>query len=639
MLQVKKFKKKKEKKLSLKKSKRISKKVTKKTKSKRIKDNTIIEKDIFSNSPELMDLIIPDVIHEKRDQIILGEQRYSRCFVLATYPSRSYIGWLDRIYNQIPDINVSMIIETSSADAVIKQLTKKVTILESEFQTYESRGNIEILHPLAQMKDDYENMRKQIQIKEDRLFYITILLRINARNLEELNEKTDILKTEFAKISAKVRTLNFRQMEGLKANLPMNNCKIHDYERNIVAEGLATMFPISNSNAESSPDGVFIGRNYFTGLPVYLDTFGKELANPHMAIMGESGAGKSVAMDIIGSRSVVTLNRQLAILDNEGEYKKRVESLGGRVIRIKQGVASGINLFDIEIEENDNGTETVDILGKVAEIRAILSGIMKNYMDRNLNARELADIESAVIETYEEKGITKDKESLFEKEAGKLEGKITLNKIKKTMPTMSDFHRILETKENSKELAEILRGFLKGKTLGIFDCTSNINPNDQLLDFDLSDINDEVTKFYASLVITTWITEKYMKNTSKYNNKSIHIDEAWTLIKYKETADFMEVLARKARKRNISLVIATQSPDELVSSPQGRAILNNCDTALLMKQSPMSVDKIIEHFKLAEGTREFLLRCNPGEALLNRGGTVSAIKIEMIDREKDIIKL
>lgn len=639
MLKVKKFKKKKEKKLSLKKSKRISKKVAKKIKSKRIKDNTIIEKDIFSNFPELMDLIIPDVIHEKRDQIILGEQRYSRCFVLATYPSRSYIGWLDRIYNQIPDINVSMIIETSSADAVIKQLTKKVTILESEFQTYESRGNIEILHPLAQMKDDYENMRQQIQIKEDRLFYITILLRINARNLEELNEKTDILKTEFAKISAKVRTLNFRQMEGLKANLPMNNCKIHDYERNIVAEGLATMFPISNSNAESSPDGVFIGRNYFTGLPVYLDTFGKELANPHMAIMGESGAGKSVAMDIIGSRSVVTLNRQLAILDNEGEYKKRVESLGGRVIRIKQGVASGINLFDIEIEENDNGTETVDILGKVAEIRAILSGIMKNYMDRNLNARELADIESAVIETYEEKGITKDKESLFEKEAGKLEGKITLNKIKKTMPIMSDFHRILETKENSKELAEILRGFLKGKTLGIFDCTSNINPNDQLLDFDLSDINDEVTKFYASLVITTWITEKYMKNTSKYNNKSIHIDEAWTLIKYKETADFMEVLARKARKRNISLVIATQSPDELVSSPQGRAILNNCDTALLMKQSPMSVDKIIEHFKLAEGTREFLLRCNPGEALLNRGGTVSAIKIEMLDREKDIIKL
>ena len=596
-------------------------------------------KDIFSNVPDLMDLLIPDFVQEKRDQIILGEQRFSRCFALVTYPSRSYVGWLDRIISKISDINLSMIIETSSSDAVIKQLTKKVTVLESEFQTYESRGNIEILHPLARMKDDYENMRQQIQIKEDRLFYITILLRINAKTLEELNEKTNILKAEFAKISAKVRTLNFRQMEGLKATLPLNFCTIHDYERNIVAEGLSTMFPISNANAESSPEGVLIGKNYFTGLPVYLDTFGKELANPHLAILGESGAGKSVAMDIIGSRSVVALNRQLAILDNEGEYKKRVESLGGRVIKIKQGIESGINLFDIEIEENENGKENVDILGKVAEIRAILSGIMKNYMDRNLNARELVDIEMAVIETYSEKGITKEKESLFEKDAGKIKGKITLNKIKKVMPTLSDFQRILETKPNCKELAEILKGFLKGKALGIFDCTSKININDQLLDFDLSSINDEVTKFYASLVITTWITEKYMKNTSNYNNKAIHIDEAWTLIKYKETSDFIELLARKARKRNISLVIATQSPDELVSSPQGRAILNNCDTAILMKQSPRSVDKIIEHFKLAEGTREFLLHCNPGEALLNRGGTISAIKIEMLNSEKDIIKI
>ena len=35
------------------------------------------------------------------------------------------------------------------------------------------------------------------------------------------------------------------------------------------------MFPIANCNTESSPNGVPIGRNYFTGLPVYLDTFSK----------------------------------------------------------------------------------------------------------------------------------------------------------------------------------------------------------------------------------------------------------------------------------------------------------------------------------------------------------------------------
>ena len=47
--------------------------------------------------------------------------------------------------------------------------------------------------------------------------------------------------------------------------------------------------------------------------------------------------------------------------------------------------------------------EKVNILNKVAEIRAILSGIMKNYMARPLNAKELVDIEESVIETYKEK--------------------------------------------------------------------------------------------------------------------------------------------------------------------------------------------------------------------------------------------
>lgn len=605
----------------------------------KIRKNKNKEKDIFDNIPKLLDILVPDCINEKMDQIILGDERYSRTFALATYPSKTWLGWLDGIFSQLGDINLSIQVETVSDDMVIRQLTKKVTVLESELQTYQAKGNINIVHPLQRMLYDYEGIRKQVQTSEDKLFFVTILFRINAKSQEELNNKTNLLKNEFAKMSAKLRTLNFRQFEGLKANLPLNSCKILDFERNMTADGLATMFPISNSNQESSPEGVVIGRNYFTGLPVYLDTFSKDLANPHLCILGESGAGKSVTMDVIGTRSLVVLNRQLAILDNEGEYKKRTESLSGRIIKIRQGVPSGINLFDIEVEENDNGIEKVDILGKVAEIRALLAGIMNNYMGRTLNAKELVDIESAVIETYKEKGITQDKDSLYEKNAGEVNGKITLNKIKKKMPTLTDFQRILATKKNSKELAEILTGFLKGKSLGIFDCISTVNTNDQLLEFDISEITDEVTKFYANLVITTWILEKYMKKNVKYPRKAVHIDEAWTIIKYKETADFVEVLARKARKKGVSLVIATQSPDELISSPQGRAILNNCDTTLLMKQSPMSVDKVIEHFKLAEGTRDFLLKCQPGEALLNKGGTVSAVSIEMLEREKDMIKL
>lgn len=559
-------------------------------------------KNFFDNVQNVMTLIIPDAVQETRDYIYLGDSRYSRNFILTVYPNKIYLGWLDDIFNKMGDINISILNECSDEDTVIRQLTHKVTVLQSEYNTFENQGNIRLLPALEESITDFEDMRRKIQTTNDRLFYVTILLRLNAENLDELNERTAVLKSEFSRISAKIRTLSFRQLEGLKDNLPINNGSIHDYERNMTASGFATMFPISSSGL-SSRTGVVIGRNYFTGLPVYLDVFDKELPNPHIAVLGMSGAGKSVFEKILAGRGAL-LNIKQGILDLEGEYVGLTEKMNGRVIKITQGVPAGINVFDLDIEENNKET---GLLNKVAEIRALLSGIMRNYMDRPLNAKELSDVELAVIETYKEIGITRDKNSLYKKEGGKINGKITLEKIKKKMPTLSDFHRILSTKENSSDLANILKPFLSGNSLGMFDCQSTLNAKDLIIDFDLSEINDEVTKFYASLVLTSWITEKFM--LSKDNNKkSVVIDEAWHFLKYEETANFLEYLARRARKRNVSLVIGTQNLDEFILSTQGKAVISSCARTLLMKQSSGSVDKICDFFKLSEGTKDFLLK-------------------------------
>lgn len=559
-------------------------------------------KNFFDNVQNVMTLIIPDAVQETKDYIYLGDNRYCRNFILTVYPNKIYLGWLDDIFNKMGDISISVLNECSDEDTVIRQLTHKVTVLQSEYNTFENQGNIRLLPALEESITDFEDMRRKIQTTNDRLFYVTILLRLNAENLEALNERTSTLKSEFAKISAKIRTLSFRQLEGLKDNLPINNGSIQDYERNMTASGFATMFPVSSSGL-SSRTGIIIGRNYFTGLPVYLDVFDKELPNPHIAVLGMSGAGKSVFQKILSGRGAL-LNIRQGILDLEGEYVGITEKMNGRVIKITQGVPAGINLFDLDVEENDKET---GLLNKVAEIRALLSGIMRNYMDRPLNAKELSDVELAVIETYKEFGITRDKNSLYKKEGGKVNGRITLEKIRKKMPTLSDFHRILSTKENSSDLVNILKPFLTGNSLGMFDCQSTLNAKDLIIDFDLSEINDEVTKFYASLVLTSWITEKYM--LSKDNNKkSVVIDEAWHFLKYEETANFLEYLARRARKRHVSLVIGTQNLDEFILSTQGKAVISSCARTLLMKQSSGSVDKICDFFKLSDGTKDFLLK-------------------------------
>lgn len=219
--------------------------------------------DIFDKVPELIELIIPDCIEEKRDYTILGDDKYTRSFVISAYPNKTYLGWLDRIFNLLGDVNLSIINRPANDDSVIRQLNKKVTILESERQTYENKGNIDLIHPLEKMIYDYDQIRRQVQMTNDKLFFVTILLRINAKDLEELNTKSNLLKNEFSKISAKARCLNFRQLQGLKANLPFNELSIYDYERNVTSDGLATMFPIASSNTVSSLNGVPIRKKLF----------------------------------------------------------------------------------------------------------------------------------------------------------------------------------------------------------------------------------------------------------------------------------------------------------------------------------------------------------------------------------------
>ena len=80
-----------------------------------------------------------------------------------------------------------------------------------------------------------------IQTNQDKLYYATIFITLNAENLQELNEKTKILESELNKKTTMIRTLMFRQLEGLKTMLPMGENPISGYERNKPREVLMTL--------------------------------------------------------------------------------------------------------------------------------------------------------------------------------------------------------------------------------------------------------------------------------------------------------------------------------------------------------------------------------------------------------------
>lgn len=595
------------------------------------KRKKIKEENFFDKQPQLISLLAPEVVDEKRDYIYTGDNRYSRIFSLMVYPSYTWLGWLDEILNTIGDVDISTQVQVADERNVIKYLTHKVTKLQSDYMLFEKQGNIEELHRLEENIQAYEEMRRNIQINNDKMFFIKIELRVNAENLEELNERSKFLRDEFANRSCEIKTLYFKQLDALKETLPLNYNILNDNSRNMTTKGLATMFPIARTKS-SARNGIYLGRDLFTGLPMNLETFGGGLANANIAIFGVPGSGKSVTVKTMVGRYAL-VGRRSSILDVEGEYVSQTEKLGGKIIKVKQGIPVGINLFDIDIDQDEN---FIDIDGKIAEIRAIFYGIINKYENRSLKNYEIADIEKAVREVYKEKGITKDIESIYEKQGGKVAGKIVLDGIKKKMPTLFDFHRVMKEKIQNKELATTISNFLKGNTLGIFDCQSTLKINDQIICFDISEIKDEIMRFYVCLVLTTWITNKYMA-TKERNERYVVIDEAWNLFKNKETSDFLENLARRARKKRVAMILATQNLSELRQSRQAEAIVNCCDTFIFLKQSIGSIDEVMNFFKLPSGAKEILIKARPGECILVKGGEVRAIKIDMTKFESEFI--
>lgn len=250
------------------------------------------EIDIFKNIPTLSKMLVPDSLKEYSDYTYFGHGKYSRQFAITVYPDQTWIGWLDDI-SRIGDINISIKVETASNASVINQLTKKLVQNQSQYQTYQKQGNIAHLPELEQSISDLEELRTLIQTNRDRLFFVTIFIKINGKTKEELDEKTLLIESEFAKKTAMIRCLTFRQLEAWKNILPLGTRPVENFERNMTTGGLSTVIPISNPNL-SHDTGVFIGRNIFTNAPVYINTFigPPALPNPHVFVCGTSGRRK-----------------------------------------------------------------------------------------------------------------------------------------------------------------------------------------------------------------------------------------------------------------------------------------------------------------------------------------------------------
>ena len=634
----------------------------KKNKKTHVQVNTEEENSTFLQKKSIKDLIAPsgiDTSNLDHIGIIANQTKYARSFFVSSLPRMCTFPELFRELYMFGDINTSIYINPVAESSSQNELNRVINELETERIIAEDRGNINRSRILEQKRMETEELRDEIASGFNKLYEATIISTLFAYNLQDLDRYTKMLSTEMSKSLIGIKTAWAMQEDVFKMNLPLMREKVnkkHTFDR----RSMATVFPFTTAEIGHST-GIPLGFNKQTGVPILFDNFHNSLTNYNMVIFAKSGAGKSVTMKTLISRSAVLMGVESLALDAEGEYTVVAESLGGINVVLSPNSKTVINVFDIETElvkDEITGRErrVLNVESKVEDVtQALITMAKGSTKSSEVNELTKQIIAEVVSEEYERVGINSDPNSLYEVR-NPLTISNELGRVKKNMPTIGSWYKSLEVKAKQNKnpdyqfqysyLLKVMKQYIReyDGQMAYFDGQSTFELLDgaPFINLDISQLEERFARPLAQQILLSWIWEKYVKKNSedrtKARRKRVLVDEAWMLLPYPEAVSFLNTMARRARKRNVSLAIISQRFQDFYERPEVQAVLTSSDTKLFLAQDKSEIQYLKEVFKLSEGEAGFLVTCLKGEGLLKVGSETAIIQIQPTAKEFEFVE-
>ena len=460
-------------------------------------------------------------------EIISNVKRYARSFFVSALPRMCTFPELFRDMYMFGDINTSVYITPVAESRSQNELNRTINELETERIVAADRGNINRESNLTQKRFEAEGLRDEIAAGFNKLYEASVVCTLFAYSLEDLDKFTKMLSTDMAKSLVGIKSAWAMQEEAFQSNLPLAQDKIkkvHTFDR----RSMGTVFPFTTSEVGHST-GIPLGFNKQTGVPILFDNFHSSLTNYNMVIFAKSGAGKSVTMKTLISRSAVLMGIQSLALDAEGEYSIVAESLGGTNVVISPNSKTVINVFDIETEvvkdEITGRDKTVlNVENKVEDVtQALLTMARGSTRSQDINEVTKQIIAESVAEEYAAYGITSDPASIYETRSSN-NGDL-LGRMKKKMPTIGSWYKRLkrnaETNANPdyrfhySYLLKVMKQYIReyDGQMAYFDGQSTFDLLDGTLfiNLDISQLEERFARPLAQQILLSWIWEKYVK--------------------------------------------------------------------------------------------------------------------------------
>ncbi len=295
--------------------------------------------------------------------------------------------------------------------------------------------------------------------------------------------------------------------------------------------------------------------------------------NYNTIVVGESGSGKSVFLQELLMNNLGT-GGKVYVIDVGGSFEKMCEVVEGQKVEFDDGNRLCLNPF------TNLPTNKEERNASFGALKSIISTMA--HPTEGASDLEVSLIEKAIINTYKEKG-----------------NKATISDIAKYLSQCPQIE--------AKNLSDMLFPYTaEGAHAKYFEGEGNVDFHNPMVLIELEHLKSQPDLQAVVLQIFIMEVSRKVFLGDRKTPTIICIDEAWELLKAKQTAPFIETLARRLRKYNGSLVVGTQSVAEFYQSPGAMAAYENSSWACMLKQKSESISAYAEKSNAPESMIEIL---------------------------------
>ncbi len=551
----------------------------------------------------LADIVAPSGIEVMPRQLNMSG-KLVRSFFVVSFPRYLNDGWLEPVLNLERVFDVSIFIHPLDTADVLKQFQKKVAEVQSQINIREDKGMVRSPELEAAYRN-LEDLRDRLQQAEEKLFNVGLYIAVYGDTEQDLEKTESEIRGILDAKLVIVKPALFEQEQAFKSILPVAHDHLEVHNK-FNSEPLSSFFPFTSFDL-TADTGILYGVNRHNSSLVLFDRF--SLPNYNSVTFATSGSGKSYAAKLEILRSLM-FGTDVIVIDPEREYEYLAEATGGRFFNISLSSTHHINPFDLPRLQADESPEdmlrshTINLMGLM---RIMLGG---------LSPEEESIVDRAITETYALKDIN---------------GQSDYSDL--PPPLLSDFELVLKGMDGSESIAQRLEKYTQGTWSGFLNQPTNVDIGQKFVVFSLRDMEDEL-KTIAMYIITHHIWSAIRRSLKK---RLLVIDEAWWMMKSKDTAEFLTSIAKRGRKYYLGLATITQDVDDFLRSEHGVPMITNSSLQLLMKQSPTSIDRVQQVFNLTDEEKYLLLESGVGEGIFFAGMKHVALKIIASYTEDQII--